>query len=234
MKTLTFIVADHNPVDKFLHAKIVCELGHHVLHVVEDGGMLIRACRDLKPDIILFDTAMPKKDGITACTIIRQEFPAIQCICATSVADLSFPVTLKNNGIDGYLLKGFTATKLNTALQSVLSNQFYIDPLLYHNMVNSIHPIPNQLSGLPELPSHHLVVHHGEKLKITDRQVLLVSAMYENMKREEIAQLMNISTDSIDMNIKRLKNKMGVESRIALVKLFSEWGLIQPIAHKKG
>lgn len=230
MKTLTFIIADDNPVDKFLHAKIASELGHHVLNVVEDGSQLITACWEYKPDIVL---SMSNKNGIPACEIIKEAFPFIKCICSIAYGDVSFPPPLKNGVIDAYILKGFTSTKLNAAILSILSNQFYLDPLLYHSLVNNTKPIRNQ-PELSELYSYHIIEHQGEKLKITDRHILLVSAIYHNMKREEIARLMNISTGSVDMNMKRLKNKMGVESRIALVKLFSEWGLIQPITHKKG
>jgi hypothetical protein len=34
------------------------------------------------------------------------------------------------------------------------------------------------------------------------------------------------------MNIKRIKNKMGVENRLTLIQLFSDWGLLQPVAFK--
>jgi AmiR/NasT family two-component response regulator len=49
MKKLTIVVADDNPIDKFSHAKIASELGHHVLAVVEDGIELINACRQFQP-----------------------------------------------------------------------------------------------------------------------------------------------------------------------------------------
>jgi DNA-binding CsgD family transcriptional regulator len=37
---------------------------------------------------------------------------------------------------------------------------------------------------------------------------------------------MNIAPDTVDQNIKRFKQRLGVESKMELVKLFIEWGLI--------
>ena len=235
MKKLTIVVADDNPIDKFLHAKIASELGHHVLAVVEDGIELINACRQYKPQLVISDTIMPKKDGISACKIIKQEYPITKCLCATSFADLSFPAQIKNVGVDAYLLKGFAAIKLNMAIQHIWSGQFYIDPLMHQDLIRSLKPIKKQLSELSELSelsSHYIIAHNGEHIKITDRHILLVSAIYHNLKREEIADLMNISPNTVDMNIKRIKNKMGVENRLTLIQLFSDWGLLQPVAFK--
>lgn len=229
MKKLTIVVADDNPIDKFLHAKIASELGHHVIAVVEDGMELVNACRENKPQLVISDTIMPKKDGISACKMIKQENPLTKCICATSFTDLSFPAQLKNVGIDAYLLKGFASIKLNMAIQHIWSGQFYIDPLMHQNLMSSLKPIRKQLS---ELSSHHAIAHNGEHIKITDRHILLVSAIYHNLKREQIADLMNISPNTVDMNIKRIKNKMGVENRLALIQLFADWGLIQPVTLK--
>jgi DNA-binding NarL/FixJ family response regulator len=138
-------------------------------------------------------------------------------------------------GVDAYLLKGFAAIKLNMAIQHIWSDQFYIDPLMHQDLIRSLKPIKKQLSELSELSelsSHHIIAHNGEHIKITDRHILLVSAIYHNLKREEIADLMNISPNTVDMNIKRIKNKMGVENRLTLIQLFSDWGLLQPVAFK--
>lgn len=245
MNTLRFIVADDNPVDKFLHAKIVSELGHQVVDLVDDGIALVEACRLHHPDMVLCDTVMPKLDGISACAEIKKENPHIKFICATSFADLSFPIQLKKAGVNACVIKGFTALKLNSILEQVRAQKFYIDPLMHNNLVESLKIIRTQLTELSEatdlaelkeladLSSHHIIEHNGERLKITDRHVLLVSAIYHNMKREDIAQLMNVSIEAVDMNIKRIKHKMGVDSKLELIKLFEEWSLIQPINKKK-
>ncbi|HCP94742.1 MAG TPA: hypothetical protein DIU05_12020 [Bacteroidetes bacterium] len=118
-KINSFIIADDNPIDLFLHAKIVSELGHHVVGLAESGDKLIELCKSHKVDYVLSDTIMPRVDGFAACKVIKEEFPNTKAICVSSFNDLTFPVRLKNNGFDAYLLKGFTSYKLNAVVNQL-------------------------------------------------------------------------------------------------------------------
>jgi DNA-binding CsgD family transcriptional regulator len=48
----------------------------------------------------------------------------------------------------------------------------------------------------------------------------------------KIADLMCISQETVDQNIKRLKPKLSVESRLDLIKLLTEWGKIKKPENK--
>lgn len=91
----TFIVADDNPVDRFLHAKIVSEAGFKVLDLADDGNMLVKKTKEVKPDFILSDIFMPNLDGISACKKVKEIFPNVNCICTTSFDEMSFPFQIK-------------------------------------------------------------------------------------------------------------------------------------------
>ncbi len=128
------------------------------------------------------------------------------------------------------MLKGFTQHKLKTVVEKTNQNKFYIDPLINKKLLGQLKPIKNELSELSELSNFEVIIHNGEKIKITDRHILLVSAIYYSFKRDKIADIMCLSTDAIDQNIKRLKHKIGIETKMELVRIFIEWGLILPIS----
>lgn len=246
----TFLIADDNPVDKFLNAKAVSELGHTVVGLAETGKELIDLADQYSFDYILCDTVMPKIDGFTACKEIKAKYPDPKIICVTSFADLTFPSKLKNNLFDAYLLKGYTALKLNAVIEKIDTAAFVVDPLIKTFVLGQlklIKPELSELAGLSELArvtelaelkalselselsdlsNSFTITHNGNVIKITDRHILLVSAIYHSKQREEIASLMCIAPDTVDQNIKRFKQKMGIDSKMELVKLFVEWGLI--------
>ena len=227
MKKLnSFIIADDNPIELFLHAKIVSELGYSVVGLATSGEELIELCRAKRTDYILSDTIMPKVDGFNACRIVKKEYPEIKAICATSFNDLTFPIKLRNNGFDAYLLKGFNSFKLSKVISQLSMKSFVIDPILSKDIIKHLKPIKSQLSELSELSEFFKIEHNGIEFKITDRHILLVSAIYHSLRREEISNLMNIAPDTVDQNIKRFKQKLGVDTKMELVKLFIEWGLI--------
>lgn len=246
----TFLIADDNPVDRYLNAKTVSELGHTVAGLAETGKELIMLADQCSFDYVLCDTVMPKIDGFTACKEIKAKYPEAKIICITSFADLTFPSKLKTNLFDAYLLKGYTALKLNAVIEKIENASFVVDPLIKTFIVGQVKLIKaelselsalselsrvaelselkllSELSELSNLSEAFTITHNGSVINITDRHILLVSAIYHSKQRDEIASLMCIAPDTVDQNIKRFKQKMGIDSKMELVKLFVEWGLI--------
>lgn len=124
-------------------------------------------------------------------------------------------------------MKGFTQHKLKVVVERIQKKQFYIDPLINKNIIGLTKIIKNELS---ELSNFETILYNDEKIKITDRHILLVSSIYYSLKRDKIADIMHLSKDAVDQNIKRLRNKMGIETKMELVRIFIEWGLIPPIS----
>jgi DNA-binding NarL/FixJ family response regulator len=78
-----------------------------------------------------------------------------------------------------------------------------------------------------EVVPYEILTHNGKIAKITDKHIMMVSAIYHCMQRAEIANLMNISNDTVDTKIKRLKAELSIEDRIELIKLFQDWGFVK-------
>ena len=59
------------------------ESTYDVVGTVTDGQALVKAAEELKPDLILFDVAMPHLNGLDACERIRQRVPRAKLIFLT-------------------------------------------------------------------------------------------------------------------------------------------------------
>jgi DNA-binding NarL/FixJ family response regulator len=77
--------------------------------------------------------------------------------------------------------------------------------------------------------TYDVVLHNGKHFKINDRHGLLVSAIYHSLERNQMADSLSISEQSVDTTIKRLKQSFSLEDRIQLVKLFEGWGYVRRI-----
>lgn len=71
------------------------------------------------PDLIILDVMMPKLDGITACTRIRQ-FSNVPIILLTAMGEEQDRVRGLNIGADDYVVKPFSATELVARVRAVL------------------------------------------------------------------------------------------------------------------
>jgi len=67
-------------------------------------------------DIALCDVNMPGRDGVWLAARIRERFPTIAVIMATSVDDADVAVSTLSNDVVDYLLKPFDSTRLREAL----------------------------------------------------------------------------------------------------------------------
>jgi DNA-binding NarL/FixJ family response regulator len=234
MNTLKFIIADDHPVDRYLHAKQVCELKHDVVAFASDGKELIECANNQSFDYVLSDTVMPILDGFAACKKLKEIFPACKFIITSAYQDLSFPIRLKTHGVDAILIKGFPTPKLNNALQIVSNYKRYIDPLLHTDIIKSLPTLKSELSELSELSSDKITLqHNGKAIQITENQILLISALYHSLNPTAIADLLKVTPAAVNQNIKRMKARFDVTSKMELIRLFVDSGLIRNISQQQ-
>jgi DNA-binding NarL/FixJ family response regulator len=86
-----------------------------------DGTEAIRKVKELNPDLILLDLAMPNMSGIDAARMIRKISPQTQIIVFTLYSDLLNEVTAKTLGLDRVVSKAEGPPALMKALQPFLT-----------------------------------------------------------------------------------------------------------------
>ena len=69
------IADDHDLVREGLRAVFEGEPDLHVVGEAQDGEQALSMCRSLRPDLVLMDVRMPKKDGLEATRAIKEEMP---------------------------------------------------------------------------------------------------------------------------------------------------------------
>jgi len=68
---IRILVAEDNDVNRRVIAGMLAD-GDYDVHFVFDGVQAVSAYRDLRPDIVLMDLAMPNMNGLDATTEIRK------------------------------------------------------------------------------------------------------------------------------------------------------------------
>ena len=82
MNIKVLIADDHQIVREGLRSMLEKEPGINVVGEAEEGRTTLRLARDLTPDVIIMDVAMPELNGIEATRQILAEFPTYQGYCA--------------------------------------------------------------------------------------------------------------------------------------------------------
>lgn len=112
------IAEDDADVRKWLTIALRSE-GHDV-RATEDGEEALAAFLAQRPDVLILDIAMPKRDGFSVCTTIRQTDPALPILMLTAKSSPRDKVKGLGLGADDYMTKPFLMEELFARVAALL------------------------------------------------------------------------------------------------------------------
>ncbi len=101
-------------------AKLLNESGYETV-VACDGVDAVRVYAEAKPDVVLMDITMPRKDGLEALAEIRQLDPTAKAIMLTALDQPLLAGRAVLLGAKDFLTKPVRAGRLLMSLRKVLS-----------------------------------------------------------------------------------------------------------------
>jgi AmiR/NasT family two-component response regulator len=101
-------------------AEMLSEEGYQVAGEAGDGEAAITQARELKPDLVIMDVKMPKKDGIEAAAVIVEEKIA-PVVMLTAFSQRDLIERARDAGAMAYLVKPFARHELVPAIELAVS-----------------------------------------------------------------------------------------------------------------
>jgi CheY-like chemotaxis protein len=122
-ETPRVLIVDDSPTVRRLGELILSQQGYSV-HTAEDGEQGLEVARRVKPDAILVDFVMPKMNGHTFCTLLRQdeEMKNVPLILISSKGEAVGEAFEKEFGVVHYFSKPFEPDDLVNKLAEVLGS----------------------------------------------------------------------------------------------------------------
>jgi len=129
--TTTILLADeHQIVRQGLRALLDREANLEVVGEAATGPKLVSLVRDLAPDLVLLDLALPNFNQVEGVRQILAASPRVKIIALSIYADRRFVVNVLKAGASGYLLKDCAFEELTQAIRSVQENKTFVSPAL--------------------------------------------------------------------------------------------------------
>jgi PAS domain S-box-containing protein len=127
--TIEILLADDQKiVRQGLRALLEREADLQVVGEAATGPMMLQQLRELTPDLVLLDLALPELNGVEAIRQILATSPQAKIIALSIYADRRFVVNILKAGASGYLLKDCAFEELLQAIQAVQASKTYISP----------------------------------------------------------------------------------------------------------
>lgn len=207
------IADDHAIVRSGLRALMNSEPEMQLVGEASGGYEAIHLVEELQPDVLVLDLNMPDLDGIAVTSKLKPSFPNLHILILTVYEDEALLREAIRAGAEGYVLKRATESELIAAIQTVLRGDLYVDPKLVRALLDE-KPQPVQATS----PNH-------EPLSPREKEVL--SLIVQGYTNRQIGEILNISVRTVEGHRANLLAKLGLRSRVELVRYAREHGLIE-------
>ncbi len=197
-KSIRVLIADdHAVVREGLKALISTEARLEVAGEASDGEEAVFKARVLKPDVILMDLVMPRKDGIQAIGEITQEMPEARILVLTSFAEDKQIISAVKAGALGYLLKDSSPQDLIQAIRAVYQGDSSLHPTVAHKLIHKLHRPSEDVS----------------RESLTEREVKVLRLIAQGLSNHEIAKKLFISDPTVRTHVSNILRKLHLVNR---------------------
>jgi NarL family two-component system response regulator LiaR len=192
------IVDDHAIVREGQRALIDTEPGMEVVGEAKDGFEAVEMAHTLKPDVILLDLHMPRKDGIEANEEIKAENPEARILVLTSFAEDERVYAAIKTGALGYLLKDSSPQEILAAIRQVYQGEMSIHPSIANKLMRELQRTSHLTPTVDPL---------------TEREVEILKLVAHGLPNQEIAEKLVISERTVRTHVTNILSKLHLANR---------------------
>ena len=156
------------------------------------------------PDLIILDVMMSAGiDGLTAAGQIKQAYPQVKIIAATSMADTDWLDTAREIGVESFWFKTYSDISLLEVMDRTMAGE-------------SVYP-----EKAPEVVLGKLA-----SAELTKQQRSILRYLTEGLSNKEITEQMHLSPNTVKDYLDDLMERTGIHSRTMLVAQASRLGIV--------
>lgn len=162
---------------------------------------VVEETRQLNPDVVLMDIDLPKMNGIEAVRKLRQLHAKANIIMITVFDDNNHVYDALRAGANGYLLKKYISDKLIQAIHEVQNGGAPMSPAIARLIIQDLHSTQVTKTNY----------------QLTNRETEILSLLSKGNSYKMIAAELSLSIDTVRTHIKRIYDKLHVNSQIEAV-----------------
>lgn len=197
-------VDDHPMLREGIAAVLASEQDIVLVAEAANGREAIEQFRTHRPDVTLMDVQMPEINGIDAIVKIREEFPDARIIVLTTYTGDAQAARAFKAGASGYLLKNMVRKELIDTIRTVHAGKKRVPPEIAVEMAE----------------------HHSDDA-LTVREIEVLREVAAGNANKVVAQLLNISEETVKAHMKSILSKLGANDRTHAVIIALRRGIIE-------
>lgn len=206
------IADDHGVLRAGLRSLLNDETGFRVVGEVESGDEVLRHASALRPDVVLLDLNMPGADGIHVTRQLREHLPESRVLVLTVYEDEGLLREAIEAGAAGYIVKRAVEAELISAIRAVARGEIYVHPSLTRALLQARTQSARPAPDLAE--------------QLTPRETEVLRHIVLGYTNRQAAEELGLSVRTIESHRANLMAKLGLKTRVELVRWAAEQGLV--------
>jgi DNA-binding NarL/FixJ family response regulator len=179
-----------------------------------DAEAAVELVRSRRPDVLLLDLRLPRRDGIAVLADLRAAGLLPPTIILTTFDDEVAVLEAIRGGARGFLLKDVSLERLAAGVRAVARGESVIQPALTERLVEAAR---GQGWRFPSLDPPEA---------LTEREVEVLRLVTGGYSNREIADALALSEGTVKNHVSTILSKLGVRDRTRAVLKALELGLV--------
>ena len=192
------IADDHSMIREGLKNLLELDGDIQVIAEAVDGEDCLNKLQVVKPDVLLLDINMPKKNGLEVLKSLKSKKSKLKVLVLTVHNEIEYLMKTVDIGVNGYVLKDSESAELKKAIFTVAEGETYIQPSL-----------------IPALNAKMIETNKdAEKIKsLTKRELDVLKLLAVGMYNKEVGKRLEISERTVKNHVSNIFKKLGVTDR---------------------
>ncbi|WP_132991779.1 response regulator [Gordonia zhaorongruii] len=210
---ITVLIADDQAMVRAGFAALLdAAPGVSVLGDAQDGVAAVEQVQRLRPDVVLMDVRMPRKDGLWAAEQIISSGAPTRVLMLTTFDIDDYVYSALRIGASGFMLKDAPADELVRAVHVVASGDALLAPSVTRRLIAEV------TSRTPKKTS-------AAAGALTPREREVLETVAEGKSNAEIAGELFVSEQTVKTHVSNVLAKLGLRDRAQAVVFAYENGL---------
>ncbi|MGO9087056.1 MAG: response regulator [Terriglobales bacterium] len=203
-KITVLLVDDHSLVRRGFRRMLEDESDMQVVGEAGDGKEAIRLAKELQPQVVVMDCALPGMNGLEATREILEELPDTAVLMLSMHTESTWVRQAIEAGARGYVLKNALDLELGAAIRKVAAGETVLDPQVEQREVL-----------------------RGERSNaLTPRELEVLQMIVDGKSNKEIAVALELSANTVAVHRANIMNTLGIHKTAELVVYAIRNGLV--------